>query len=129
MKTVLKILLTIGLVIISVFIVYFLFGNFLPSRQTSKTEIHDGTQRSIKQDNTNVESYQVNKKSIIDKLELVECKTGFYANYDNNRGIISSCQPIVIMKFKNISNEPLNEGIEIEGVFIDKKKGEELSKD
>ena len=58
---------------------------------------------------------------------MVEYKTGFYEHRNYNYGQILY-QPMVIMKWKNISNEPVTERIEIEGVFIDNKKEEEWSK-
>jgi len=63
----------------------------------------------------------------IEKLELVEYKTGFY-EYKDLTHYQLLYQPMVIMKWKNISSEPLDESIKIEGVFIDDKKGEEWSK-
>lgn len=53
----------------------------------------------------------------IEKLELVEYKTGFY-NYTDLNSLSSIFQPIVIMKWKNISKEPLTESVTIEGVFL-----------
>jgi len=54
-------------------------------------------------------------------LEEVECKTGFY--------ISDLCTPIVIIKWKNASSEPISGSIEVKGIFIDNKKGEELYTD
>ena len=63
----------------------------------------------------------------IEKLELLQYKTGFYRyqSFDRNQVLY---QPIVIMKWKNISNDPLTEVVKIEGVFIDNNKDEELSR-
>jgi antitoxin component YwqK of YwqJK toxin-antitoxin module len=63
----------------------------------------------------------------IEKLELVQYKTGFY-EYKNLTHNELLYQPMVIMKWKNVSNESLDETIKIEGIFIDNKKGEEWSK-
>lgn len=61
----------------------------------------------------------------IEKLELLKMKTGFYEYRDLNSYQVLY-QPMVIMKWKNISDKPLEEKIEIEGVFI--SEGEEWSK-
>lgn len=61
----------------------------------------------------------------IDKLELVTYQTGFY-EYTNMNSYQVLYQPMVIMKWKNISNEPVTETIEMEGVFI--SEGEEWAK-
>jgi len=63
----------------------------------------------------------------IEKLELVEYKTGFYEYRDFNSYQLLY-QPMVIMKWKNISSEPITEKIEMEAIFVDNKKGEEWSK-
>ena len=63
----------------------------------------------------------------IEKLELVEYKTGFYEYRDFNSYQLLY-QPMVIMKWKNISTEPITEKIEMEAIFIDNKKEEEWSK-
>lgn len=60
----------------------------------------------------------------IEKLELVEYKTGFYEYRDFNSFQLLY-QPIIIIKWKNISSEPITEIIEMEAIFIDNKKGEE----
>ena len=60
----------------------------------------------------------------IEKLELVEYKTGFYEYKDFNSYQLYY-QPMVIMKWKNISAEPITERIEFKAIFIDNKKGEE----
>ena len=118
-------------VIVLIALIYF-FGFF-----------HSGnnTQNNTKQDNTTYDTQKVlrdmietykdkdsniddlsethnNTKpvSILDKLGLeeVECDT----EYD----VISSVgAPHVMMKFKYISNEPVNVGINVEGVFINNK--------
>jgi hypothetical protein len=56
----------------------------------------------------------------IEQLQLVEYKTGYYQE--------ELFLPMVIMKWKNISDKPLEEIVIIEGIFINNKKGEELSK-
>lgn len=63
-----------------------------------------------------------------EKLELVSYETGFYEfrNSDNYQLLF---QPMVILKWKNISNEPISEAIKMEVVFIDNSKSEEWSKD
>jgi len=63
----------------------------------------------------------------IDRLELITFKTGYYEYVDYNRNEILY-QPMVIMKWKNISDSPITEKIEIEGIFIDNSKEEEMSK-
>jgi hypothetical protein len=63
----------------------------------------------------------------IERLELVKYETGFYEYKDFNSYQLLY-QPMVIMKWKNISNEPLSEKIEMEAIFIDNSKGEEWSK-
>jgi len=62
----------------------------------------------------------------IEKLELVKYRTGFYEHRDLVHYELLY-QPMVIMKWKNISNEPLSESVTIEGIFI--SGGEEWSKD
>lgn len=64
--------------------------------------------------------------SAIEQLELVEYKTGFYEYRDRDHYELLY-QPIVIMKWKNISDEPLVESIKMKAVFIDNKKDEEWS--
>lgn len=61
----------------------------------------------------------------IEQLELVTYKTGFYeyVNYNNNEILY---QPMVILKWKNKTASPLTENIEIEGVFINNSKNEEM---
>lgn len=63
----------------------------------------------------------------IERLELLEYRTGFYEYKDLNSYELLY-QPMVIMRWKNISAEPVSDRIEIEGVFIDNKKGEEWGK-
>ena len=63
----------------------------------------------------------------IDKLELSAYETGFYEYKDFNSYELLY-QPIVIMKWKNISNESIKEQIEIEAIFINNTKKEELGK-
>lgn len=53
----------------------------------------------------------------IEKLELLKYQTGFYRYADYTRGEVLF-QPMVIMKWKNISGEALTENIKITGVFI-----------
>jgi hypothetical protein len=61
---------------------------------------------------------------VTDDLELVAYKTGFYKYVDlNNYQILF--QPIVIMKWKNISNVPFSKKMEIRGIFINNKTSEE----
>ena len=74
-----------------------------------------------KQDKVRMEVPHTQKKSITDEIKLVEYKTGFYSD-----GVQGS--PIVIMKWKNGSDKSINDDFRIEGVFIDNKKGEELSR-
>ena len=71
--------------------------------------------------NTTVDTRNLDKLELLG-LEQIECKTGFYIAYS------SSCTPIVIMKWKNFSNSSISRTIMVKGVFIDNKKGEELSK-
>jgi len=85
-------------------------------------------QNNAKQDNTDVETQQAVQQdtepvSILDKLGLeeVECYSGRFTNND--------FVPIVIIKFKNASNKPITESINIKGVFIDNEKGEVLYED
>ena len=61
----------------------------------------------------------------VEKLELLIYKTGFF-EYRDLVHYELLYQPMVIMKWKNISSEPITETIQIEGVFI--SKDEELSK-
>jgi len=63
----------------------------------------------------------------IEKLDLVEYKTGFYESVNYNRNEVFYL-PMVIMKLKNTSDQALNERIEIEAIFINNSKGEEWSK-
>lgn len=53
----------------------------------------------------------------IEKLELLTYKTGFYRHVDYNQEQVLF-QPMVLMKWKNISGEALTNKIEITGVFI-----------
>lgn len=76
-----------------------------------------------------VKSYDFDKDGnklipIAELLDLLGYKTGFYqsVNYNSNQ---ISYQPIVIMKWENISDKPLEEHIEMTGVFI--SEGEEWS--
>jgi hypothetical protein len=57
----------------------------------------------------------------IERLELVEYKSGFY-EYRDMIHFQLLYQPMVIMKWKNISDEPITERIEIEGIFISKSE-------
>ena len=63
----------------------------------------------------------------IERLELITYKTGFfeYVDYNSNQLLY---QPMVIMKWKNKSDQPITETIEIEGVFINNSKEEEMAK-
>jgi len=56
-------------------------------------------------------------KSIFSKIELVAMKTGYYEYKDLN-SLQVLYQPMVILKFKNISNNQLSERIEMKAVFI-----------
>lgn len=57
---------------------------------------------------------------IEEKLDLVAYKTGFYEYVNYNHNTIVYC-PIVIMKFKNISDMPINddESVKITATFIE----------
>lgn len=63
---------------------------------------------------------------IEEKLDLIAYKTGFYEYVNYNHNTIVYC-PIVIMKFKNISDMPINddESVKITATFIE--NDEELS--
>lgn len=62
---------------------------------------------------------------VIDKLELIEFKTGFYEEVDlfSTRVLY---MPTIIMKLKNISDEPITESVYISATFIDNEKNEEF---
>ena len=52
-------------------------------------------------------SCNFSKVPAIEKLELVECITGFYHEP------ITACRPGVLTRWKNISQKPLSEAVEI----------------
>jgi hypothetical protein len=66
------------------------------------------------------EEYEAQKEVIkkpFEKLKLVTMKTGYYENVNlNNAQVIY--QPIVIMKWKNISDEPFKDAMKIRVLFI-----------
>ncbi|WP_099293782.1 toxin-antitoxin system YwqK family antitoxin [Butyricimonas sp. Marseille-P3923] len=53
---------------------------------------------------------------IIECLELIQYKTGYYEYVDNRHNQILY-QPMIILKFKNITDKPLKEEITITGIF------------
>jgi hypothetical protein len=63
----------------------------------------------------------------IERLELGTYKTGFfeYIDYNSNQLLY---QPMVIMKWKNKSDQAITETIEMEGIFINNSKEEEMAK-
>lgn len=63
----------------------------------------------------------------IERLDLVEYETGFYeyVNYNSNQVLY---QPLVIMKWKNKSDQPIEEITQMEGIFINNSKNEEMDK-
>ena len=90
------------------------------------------SKETIYEDGVKVKEYDFDESGekiipAIEKLELVEFKTGFYEYIDYNHNQILY-QPMVIMKWKNKFDQAITQTIELEGVFIDNKKGEELSK-
>jgi hypothetical protein len=66
------------------------------------------------------------KPNILKRIKLVEYKTGYYEYKDVN-ALQVLYQPMIIMKWKNISNAPIEESVEVKGVFI--SKGEEWGTD
>ena len=62
----------------------------------------------------------------IDKLELVTYKTGFFKYIDFNSNQLLY-EPMVIMKWKNKSDQAITEEVKIEGVFINNSNKEEMS--
>lgn len=62
--------------------------------------------------------------TINDKIELVDYETGFY-EYRDMTHLQLLYQPMIIMKWRNKSNEPLDEMIQVEVLFI--KDGEEMA--
>jgi antitoxin component YwqK of YwqJK toxin-antitoxin module len=109
--------------------------------ETYKNGVKEGVSKEYREDGTQLkESFFENGDAIssydfdnsgnkiipaIEKLELVKMETGFY-EYKNLNNYQVLYQPMVIMKWKNISDKPLEEKVEIEGVFI--SDGEEWSK-
>ena len=100
----------------------------------SKEYREDGTQskETIFEAGTKTKEYDFDdsgKKIIpaIERLELVTYKTGFfeYIDYNHNQLLY---QPMVIMKWKNKSDQAITETIEIEGIFINNTKEEEMAK-
>lgn len=92
--------------------------------EQSKEIVYDSGNKTKEYD------FDENGKKIIpaiERLELVAVKTGFfeYIDYNSNQLLY---QPMVIMKWKNISDQPITETIEIEGIFINNAKEEEMAK-
>lgn len=63
-------------------------------------------------------------ENLMDKIKLVDYETGFIEYEDRNSATLLY-MPIIIMKWKNISNAPLDDIVSMEALFI--KDGEELS--
>ena len=63
---------------------------------------------------------------VIQRLELMELRTGYYRSESPFSNQILFC-PIVIMQWRNKSETPLDERVEIKAVFINKEKNEEWS--
>jgi len=75
-----------------------------------------------------VKEYDYDSKGVriipaIDKLELVDVKTGFFAYSNKIYGKVLY-QPMVLLKFKNIDTVPLTQKIELHAVYV--SRGEEL---
>lgn len=94
----------------------------------------DGTQRkeTVFKEGIKTKEYDFDesgKKIIpaIERLELVAIKTGFYEYIDNNSNQLLYL-PMVIMKWKNKSDQQITESIEIDGVFINNSNMEEMAK-
>jgi hypothetical protein len=90
------------------------------------------TKEILFEDGTKVKEYEFDETGnkiipAIEKLELIEYETGFYEYRDYNSYQLLY-QPMVIMKWKNISSEQISEKIQMEAIFIDNEKGEEWSK-
>lgn len=67
----------------------------------------------------NSENQNSDKKSMLDKIEISDYKTGFYPS--------SVWKPAIEIKFKNISGKNLNEFIKVQAVFVDGNTDEQLS--
>ncbi|MBI9069833.1 MAG: hypothetical protein JEZ09_21245 [Salinivirgaceae bacterium] len=52
-----------------------------------------------------------------EKVDVVNVKTGFYEYIDYNAGQVLY-QPIIMMKFKNTSDQPFKKSVKVKGVFI-----------
>jgi len=67
-----------------------------------------------------------NSKGLIlnGKISIQSIETGFYVSYSG--GIF---RPIIAMKFVNISGRDIKESVQIKGIFIDNKTGEQLDDD
>lgn len=75
-----------------------------------------------------IKSYEFDKDGnritpAIDKLEVLECKTGFYPIW-NEETLGVRYHPIVILKMKNITDSDLYGEVVVEGTFI--KNGEDV---
>lgn len=67
-----------------------------------------------------------NSKGLIlnGKISIQSIETGFYVSYSG--GIF---RPTIAMKFVNISGRDIKESVQIKGIFIDNKTGEQLDDD
>lgn len=87
------------------------FENDLQSKET----IYNENDEVIKSYDFDEYGHKILKD--IDKLELLKYQTGFYRYADYNKDQVLY-QPMVLMKWKNISDEALTKDIKITGVFI-----------
>ena len=65
--------------------------------------------------------------SLANRLNLVEFRTGYIETIDVLGGGQSIFTPIVIMRWRNISDNSISETVRIRGLFIDNKNNEELN--
>ncbi len=84
---------------------------------------NDGVQvkEVVYENGKEIKSYKFDRNGhkitpVYESLELVQYKTGYYEYNDYNKGE-RLYQPIVILKFKNISGKPLKEEVVVTGVF------------
>jgi len=64
---------------------------------------------------------------LTNRLSLIEFKTGYIETIDVFNSGQPLYTPIVIMRWKNISNDSISEIVRVRGVFIDNKKNEEIN--
>jgi len=106
-------------------------------KQNGITKVYneDGTQSNeiVYSNGIKIKEYDFDKNGnkiipVTERLEMITYKTGYYEYIDYNSNQVLY-QPIVIMKWKNKSDQPLTEIIEFDGIFIDNYKQEEMAQE